>query len=259
MIFPYLAFMIFCGIIPLLSSLREVANPSWLNLHGGFSTIYKVLKDFRVIPALSHTYFLLLIFLPLTILTVLVISLLLDAGPMRGNTFMRLIFMLPGLVTSGITVFIWTTLLTPHVMWSAGSIRWLIGAIAFTSGVGSWIVIQYGSLRSISPEVLEAARVDGCNRFQLAIRIKLPMVSRYIGYMSIFLAAGALQIFAEPMLLTSTGFTTDWSLNQVAYSYAFKTGDFAAGSALAIDMLVPNIILGIIFILRTDFLKRGDR
>ncbi len=259
MIFPYLALMLFCAIVPLIAAIREIGHPSWLNLHGSFSTIFKVLNDYRVVPALSHSYFLLLIFLPVTIVMVLSISLLLDSVPIRGNNFMRLVFMLPGLVTSGVAVFIWTTLLTPNYIWSSGSIRWLIGAISFTSGAGSWIVIQYGSLRSIPHEVLEAARVDGANAFQLALRIKLPMVSRYVGYMAIFLAAGALQIYAEPMLLTGTGFTTDWSLNQVAFSYAFRTGDFAAGSALAIDMLVPNIILGIIFILRTDFLKKVER
>ena len=259
MIAPYLMAMFFCGIIPLISSILEVRNPSWVNLDGGYSTIFKILGDFRVIPALWHTLFLLVIFVPLMIVFILAISLLLDATPMRGNTFMRLVLLLPGIVAGGIAVMIWKTLLGPDIEWTTGNIRWLIGGISFTSGVGSWIVIQYGSLRSISHEVLEAARVDGCNRLQLALRIKLPMIGRYIGYMTILLIVGAIQIYTEPTLLMSTGLTTDWSLSQVAYSYAFRTGDFPGATALALDMLIPNIILAIIFIRRTDFLKRGDR
>ena len=168
---PYLAAMFFCGIIPLASSILEVRNPSWVNLNGGYSTILKILGDFRVIPALWHTLFLLVIFVPLMIITVLAISLLLDATPMRGNTFMRLVLLLPGIVSGGVAVMIWMTLLGPDINWNGNNIRWLIGGIFFTSGIGSWIVIQYGSLRSISQEVLEAARVDGCNRIQLALRI----------------------------------------------------------------------------------------
>jgi multiple sugar transport system permease protein len=259
MIAPYLVAMFFCGIIPLFSSILEVKNPSWVNLDGGYSTIFKILGDFRVIPALWHTLFLLVVFVPAMIVVVLAISLLLDATPMRGNTFMRLVLLLPGIVSGGIAVMIWMTLLGPDIHWNNNNIRWLIGGIAFTSGVGSWIVIQYGSLRSISHEVLEAARVDGCNRLQLAVRIKLPMIGRYIGYMTILLIVGAIQIYTEPTLLMSTGLTTDWSLSQVAYSYAFRTGDFPGATALSLDMLIPNIILAIIFIRRTDFLKRGDR
>ncbi len=259
MIAPYLVLMAFCGFIPLIFAIQEVHKPSWVNLNGSYTTIFRILRDFRVIPALWHTLFLLAIFVPLMIIFVLAISLLLDATPVRGNTFMRLVLLLPGIVSGGIAVLIWTSLIGPDVHWTSNSIRWLIGGIAFTSGVGSWIVIQYGSLRSISHEVLEAARVDGCNRIQLALRIKLPMIGRYIGYMTILLTAGAIQIYSEPSLLMSTGLTTDWSLSQVAYSYAFRTGDFAGGTALSLDMLIPNIILGIIFILRTDFLKKAER
>ena len=259
MIGPYLIAMLLCGLVPLILSIREVARPSWVNLDGSYTTFFRILKDFRVIPALWHTFFLLAIFVPLMIIFVLAISLLLDATPVRGNNFMRLVLLLPGVVSGGVAVMIWISLLGTDISWNGSNVQWLIGAIAFTSGVGSWIVIQYGSLRSISQEVLEAARVDGCNRMQIALRIKLPMIGRYIGYMTIFLTAGAIQIYAEPTLLMSTGLTTDWSLNQVAYSYAFKTGDFAGGTALSLNMLLPNIILGIIFILRTDFIKKGAR
>lgn len=257
MIAPYFGLMLFAGFIPLLVAIREVANPSWVNLEGSYGTIFRILKDFRVVPDLKHALFLLVFLVPVTIIAVLAISLLLDATPVRGNTLMRLIFLLPGIVSGGISVLIWMFFLGSHISWNPGNVQWLIAGVAFSSGAGSWIVIQYGSLRSIPHEVLEAARVDGCNRLQLALRIKVPLIGRYIGYMAILLTAGAIQIYSEPALLTGSGLTTNWwSLNQVAYSYAFQTADFAGGTALALDMLVPSIIIGIIFVIRTDFLKR---
>jgi multiple sugar transport system permease protein len=146
-----------------------------------------------------------------------------------------------------------------HVNWNLNNEAWIIAGVAFSSGAGSWVVIQYGSLRSIPREVLEAARVDGCTRLQLALQIKIPMISRYIGYMGILLTASAIQIYSEPALLTKIGLPSNWwSLNQVAYSYAFQAGDFAAGTALSLDMLIPSIIIAIIFIRKTDFLKRSS-
>ena len=259
MLAPYAALMLFCGFIPLLVAIREVANPSWINLEGSYSTIFRILKDFRVIPDLKHALFLLVVFVPFTMVAVLAVSLLLDSTPVRGNTLMRLIFILPGIASGGISIVIWMFFLGRHITWDGGNVQWLIAGIAFSSGAGSWIVIQYGSLRSIPHEVIEAARVDGCNRLQLALRIKVPMIARYIGYMAILLTAGAIQIYSEPALLTSWGLTSNWwSLNQVAYSYAFQTADFAGGTALSLDMLLPSVIIGIIFVMRTDFLKRDS-
>lgn len=235
-----------------------MGKPSWQNLNGSYSTIYKILRDFRVIPDLGHSLFLLVLFVPCTIIAVLAVALLLDSARVPGNTLMRLVFLLPGIVSGGISVFIWMFFLGVHVNWTLSNEQWIIAGVAFSSGAGSWIVIQYGSLRSIPHEVLEAARVDGCNQLQMALRIKIPMISRYIGYMGILLTSGAIQIYTEPALLTKIGLPSNWwSLNQIAYSYDFQAGDFAAGTALALDMLVPSVIIAIIFVMRTDFLKRS--
>lgn len=76
MILPYVAFMFFCGIIPIAYGILEVRNPSWVNMEGGYETFIKVLQDFRMAPALINVLFLLLIFVPLMVVTVLVVSLL---------------------------------------------------------------------------------------------------------------------------------------------------------------------------------------
>ena len=257
MILPYLFFMFFCGIVPIAYAILEVRNPSWVNMDGGYETFLKVLQDFRVGPAIVNVLFLLAIFVPLMIVTVLAVSLLLDAVELKSNNLMRLLFLIPGLIPTGVAVLFWLAVVGPDVVWNHSNIRWFIGSIAFSTGIGSWIVIQYGSLRSISHEVLEAGIVDGCNRFQLAWRLKLPMISRYVAYMVILLMVNTLQIFNEPNLLMFTNMTTDWSLSQIAFSYAFKAADFSGSSALSVMLLIPNIILALLFVRYTDFLKKS--
>ena len=257
MILPYVAFMFFCGIIPIVYGFLEVRNPSWINMDGGYETFIKILHDFRVAPALINVLFLLAIFVPLMIVTVLAVSLLLDSVDFKYNNAMRLLFLIPGLIPTAVAVLFWSSVVGYDVVWDKSNIRWLIGVISFSTGIGSWIVIQYGSLRSISHEVLEAGIVDGCNRFQLAVRLKLPMIGRYVAYMTILLLVNTLQIFNEPNLLMYTNMTTDWSPSQIAFGYAFKNADFAGGVALSLIMLIPNVILAILFVLNTDFMKKS--
>ena len=257
MILPDLSFMLFCGIIPIVYGFLEVRNPSWINMDGGYETFVKILDDFRIGPAIINILFLLALFVPLMIITVLAVSLLLDSVDFKYNNATRLLFLIPGLIPTAVAVLFWTSVVGYEVVWDKSNIRWLIGAIAFTTGIGSWIVIQYGSLRSISHEVLEAGIVDGCNRFQLAWRLKLPMISRYVAYMVILLLVSTMQIFNEPNLLMDTNMTTDWSPSQIAFSYAFKNADFAGGVALSLIMLIPNVILALLFVWNTDFMKKS--
>ena len=226
-------------------------------MDGGFETFLLVLEDFRVGPAIFNVLFLLVIFVPLMIITVLSVSLLLDSIDFKYDKTARLLFLIPGLIPTAVAVLFWSAVVGYDVVWDKSNIRWLIGAISFSTGIGSWIVIQYGSLRSISHEVLEAGIVDGCNRFQLAWRLKLPMIGRYVAYMVILVIVSTLQIFNEPNLLMDTNMTTDWSPSQIAFGYAFKNADFAGGVALSLIMLIPNVILALLFVFNTDFMKKS--
>jgi multiple sugar transport system permease protein len=249
--------MFFCGIIPLIYGIFEVRYPSRINMDGGFDTFKFVLEDFRVGPAMFNVLFLIAIFVPLMIITVLSVSLLLDSVNFKYDRATRLVFLMPGLIPVAVAVLFWASVVGYDVVWDQSNIRWMIGAVSFSTGIGSWIIIQHGSLRSIPQEILEAGAIDGCNRFQLAWRLKLPMISRYVAYMVILLIVGALQIFNEPNLLMYSNVTTDWSPSQIAFTYAFRTANFAGGVALSLIMLIPSVILALLFILNTDFMKKS--
>jgi multiple sugar transport system permease protein len=128
--------------------------------------------------------------------------------------------------------------------------------MTFFTGAGNWIVIQYGSLQSIPDDVLEAARIDGANAFQIAFLIKLPLIRKYLIYMLILVMAAGLQIFVEPYLISSSvypGIAKDWSLNQLGYTLAFLGSNLGAATALSLMLLLVMVVLALIVIFRTDF------
>jgi multiple sugar transport system permease protein len=133
--------------------------------------------------------------------------------------------------------------------------------MAFFAIAGNWILIQFGSLQSISGEVIEAARMDGCSAFQIAMRIKLPLIKKYVVYMGVLIFAGGLQLFVEPELLNKgiyQGIAEAWSLDQLSFELAFTSGDFGGASALSLMLLVPSLIGALIVIFKTDMFEDAN-
>jgi multiple sugar transport system permease protein len=119
----------------------------------------------------------------------------------------------------------------------------LFTLIGFFSGSGSWIAIFYGAYEGVSNEVMEAATIDGCNAWQKAWYIKIPLIQPYIMYMLILVLAGNVQLFAEPQLIGAAGgnVPNPWSPNQLGYYFAFTLGNFGASAAVSLIMLLIGL------------------
>lgn len=120
---------------------------------------------------------------------------------------------------------------------------------------------MYGALNSIPDEILEAARIDGASTLQIALRIQIPMITKWIAYMLILAFAVSTQLFVEPQLvsLASWGMIPDsWSPNQLSYQYAFQAGDFNGAAALSIDLLVLGLACAALVVFRTGLFDRDE-
>jgi multiple sugar transport system permease protein len=272
MLTPYLALLIIFGIVPLIMAGFEVPQKSMSNQNGGWDAFLIVIKDFRFGLAAKHVLGFMAIFVPIMIIFVIAMALMLDAQPSKWKKYLRLAYIVPASISGAVAVLVWYVIFEPTLspirtllnavglkqatqIWQTQNLVYLLAVMAFFSLAGNWILIQYGSLQSVSGEIIEAARVDGCTPFQLAIRIKLPLIRKYIIYMGVLIFAGGLQIFVEPQLLTTsvyTGIASAWSFDQLSYELAFKSGDFGGASALSIMLLIPSFLGALVVIFKTD-------
>ena len=72
------------------------------------------------------------------------------------------------------------------------------------------------------------------------------------------LAAGT-QLFVEPRILSQASkgvVPPDYSLNQLAYLYAFRQGDFNGSAAISLMLLVVALGLAAFFVLRGGLFER---
>ena len=275
---PYLFLLISFGLIPIIMAVLEVPHESRVNPDGGWDAFVIVLQDFRFLPAVKNVLGFMAIFVPTTIIFVIAMALMLDVNPTAWKKWLRMAYIVPAAISGAVAVLVWYALLQPTFspiktplswvgittsdqIWQTKNLVFIFAIMAFFAIAGNWILIQFGSLQSISGEVIEAARVDGCSAFQIAMRIKLPLIKKYIVYMGVLIFAGGLQIFVEPQLIDSgiySGIAEAWSLDQLSFELAFTSGDFGGASALSLMLLVPSFLGALVVIFKTDMFDDAE-
>ncbi|SFR70734.1 multiple sugar transport system permease protein [Agromyces sp. CF514] len=243
----------------------------------GFDNFVRVFGDYRFLPAVMHVALYVLFWLVSLIVLVVVLAIIVHGIRVRwlGNTA-RFLFYIPGAIAGASSVLLWLFVLDPSVspvsallhamgyeslinVVAVGNLPVVFTVIAFWAGAGSWIVIMFGALNNVPVEVMEAARIDGAGPVQTAWYIQLPMLTKWISYMGVMSLAAGTQLFVEPKILaqaTKNIVPEDYSLNQLAYLYAFRQNDFSGSAAISVMLLVVALGLSAIFIFRGKLFER---
>ena len=176
----------------------------------------------------------------------------------RYESIIKAIVFLPMAIAATALSVIWTFVYQPDPHLGSlnailgivhiGPISWL-GDPAFVNAaliaVGIWgsagfaTVILSAALKGISTEILEAARTDGANEFQIFWRIILPMVSLPISVLAVTLIVNVVKLFDIPFVMTQGG---PGNASRVIalefYQQYFSAGQFGKAAAVAVVMLI---------------------
>jgi multiple sugar transport system permease protein len=241
----------------------------------GFSNFVSTGKDFRFVAAFEHIGEYLSIWLGSLVVFVLGLALMLHSMARRVSSVFRFIFYLPGALAGAASVLVWLFMLDPsvsplHVLLSAFGLHVLgqtllpnhlpivFAVIAFWTGAGGWIVVTYGALNNIPYELLEAAALDGASAWQTALRVKLPLIKKWVVYMLILAFAAGTQLFVEPQLVSeaSLGLVSQtWSPNELAYYLAFQNDNFNGAAAVSVDLLIVGLLVAAVLVFRTKLFE----
>ncbi|MBE5797909.1 MAG: sugar ABC transporter permease [Clostridiales bacterium] len=119
----------------------------------------------------------------------------------------------------------------------------IIIMIATWKGAGATALIYMASIAGISPELYEAATIDGAGVWQRILHIMLPAIRKLAGTLLILQIISVFQIMYEPMVLTKGGpDNASLSLMQLMWQYAFG-GSMNYGKASAVAVTVTLILL----------------
>ncbi len=272
----YTLFLLAFGVFPALYAIYLAFTKKGAFV--GFDNFVKVFKDYRFWPAVEHVgIFLVAWLLMLVVLVVLLAVLVHSIGIRWLSSSTRFIYYIPGALAGASSVMLWLFVLDPTVSPVAFLLKafgfdslvsvvqvdrlpFVLAVIAFWTGAGGWIVVMYGALNNIPKEVLEAARVDGAGAIRIAWSIQIPLMRKWIAYMVIMSFAGGTQLFVEPRVLSqaSRGVVgQDYSLNQLAFLYAFKQSDFNGSAAISLLLLVVALALSVYFVFKGGLFERA--
>ena len=119
----------------------------------------------------------------------------------------------------------------------------IIIVIATWKGAGATALIYMAGMSGISPELYEAAAIDGASVWKRIIHITLPAIRKLAGTLLILQIISVFQIMYEPMVLTKGGpDNASLSLMQLMWQYAFG-GSMNYGKASSVAVIVTLILL----------------
>jgi alpha-glucoside transport system permease protein len=105
---------------------------------------------------------------------------------------------------------------------------------------GFGMVIISAALKGINPELLEAARVDGANEWQVFKGIIFPLLVPTLVVVGTTMVITALKAFDIVFTMTSGQLNTDVIAN-LMYKEMFRVGEFGRASAIAVVLLVAIV------------------
>ncbi|MER7458440.1 sugar ABC transporter permease [Micromonospora sp. NPDC126480] len=109
---------------------------------------------------------------------------------------------------------------------------------------GFAMVVLSAAIKAIPADIIEAARIDGVNAWQLFWRITLPSIRPALIVVVVTISIATLKLFDIVRTMTNGNFNTNVIATEM-YNQAFRFGQTGQGSALAVVLfilVVPIVI-----------------
>jgi ABC-type sugar transport system permease subunit len=127
--------------------------------------------------------------------------------------------------------------------------------LTFWKGLGYYLIIYFSGFLSINKEIIESAILEGFSKFDILLKIYLPLSIGNIYFCSFLSFIASLKIFVEVFVLTDGGpGVSTYTLMMYIYSKAFMNYDINSAAA-ASTILSFIIILFTIFIFKKQLLN----
>lgn len=268
------------GIVFVVFLIAPLVYAFWLSLHTktlaqgtrftGIDNYVRAFTDPQFLEGVWLVARFSLVLIPVQMIVSLAVALVLDNLTTRLSQFSRLMIFVPYAVPVVIGALMWGFLYSPRFGPGAD----LFGLIGLDSPIflspdnvfgslinvvtwqwaGYYMIIIYAALRGIDTSIYEAAKIDGANSWQTAMRIKVPMISSALVLILVFALIGTLQFFTEPQILRSIAagsIDAAYTPNMYAYTLAFSYSQFNYASAISFSLGIVVFIGSYLFLFFT--------
>lgn len=186
----------------------------------------------------------------------------------KGRAFLRIVVLIPWAIPTIVSGFIWRFMVNDqygiinHIFTSLGLIDsfipWLsqpgtatavlvVSDIWKTSPYVSLLVLA--GLQNINKSQLEAAAIDGANKFQRYISVVLPALKPVLATATLFRLIQSFKVYTIIVALTNGGpANSTESLTLYTLRTYFDSGNYGYGSALATVTFLITVLIALVFL-----------
>jgi multiple sugar transport system permease protein/raffinose/stachyose/melibiose transport system permease protein len=229
----------------------------------GLGNYIDMFKSARFYGALKHTVLIAVSFTVLANAVALLLALMVD-NVKYGKSFFRSAFYVPVLISGIITGFIWSImfnysfgivnsvlsklhldfLVTDFLGRSPNALVSVIFVLVWQLA-GYYMVIYLAGLQGIPVELVEAAKIDGANKWQQFKSVTFPLLAGSFTINLTLALINGFKFFDQILVMTDggPGFDTE-NLTYIIYKVAFGELRQGYGTALAIILFLIIIVLG---------------
>ena len=128
----------------------------------------------------------------------------------KGTNAFRTVFFMPNLIGGIVLGYIWQTLLNGLLsMWGQPLLKLsatngFIGMIVLLlwQQIGYMMIIYVAGLNNVSPDLIEAAQIDGATASQILFKIKIPMIMPSVTICTFLTLTNGFKMFDQNLSLT---------------------------------------------------------
>lgn len=249
----------------LAASFTDYNITSKMNFVGfeNFKRMFTMDDLFRT--SLYNTLYYVVFSVPLTTAGAILLGVLLNQK-VKGLKVFRTIYYLPAVLSGVAVYFLWMQLLSP----STGLVNTMLGWFGIDGpawlfdpewtkpalllmkmwSVGGGMLLYLASLQGVSPQMYEAADIEGASAWQKFFHITLPMISPIIFFDVITSTIGSFQIFQEAYVMTENGSGGPGNsllfYNLHMWNNAFEVFNMGYASAMAWLLFIIVMILTVV-------------
>jgi cellobiose transport system permease protein len=269
---PYFLIFLALSVFPIIFSVY-VSFMDWNGFTAGtfvgLSNYAELFRDPRFFKSLGNTFLLMAMIIPPQVILGLFIALLLNTKNLPFRKGYRLLNILPYLTASIALGMIFSILFDSNFgsintalkiigiksppdwisrEWPA---RWMVAMVTVWRYAGYTSVLFLAGITNISPDLYEAAEIDGASAAQRVVHIVLPLLRSVTVFVVLTTMIGCFQIFEEPFMIfkvmgkliggpNNSVLTGMWFFYDTSFGSTMR---FGYGSAIAFGMLMAITML----------------
>ena len=233
----------------------------------GFENFIRLFNDNKFWTALQNTIFLLIFCTAVTMILALFFAAALTQSKLKEKNFYRVLFFFPNVLSIVVIGVLFSNIYEPNMgilnsllrgiglnslaqpwLGSGKTVLWAIGVAMIWQAVGYYMVMYMAGMDGISPELYEAADIDGASKFVQFFKITIPMIWGILRVTLVFFITSTLNMSFLFVNVMTDGAPNGSSEVLLTYMYrqAFTNANFGYAMAIAVIIFIVAFALAII-------------